>query len=489
MKNNIYKALMLVVVIFSMGSCAPGEMELNKGMDELQLTVSGLTSILDVRSADSPALQFNWTSGNNGGTGAAISYVLEVAKNGSDYSTGISVNLGRRKYNYTYSRQALSRILVKSLGCTPGEEVQIKARITASVSDPSIETQQSELTFKVTPFSPVTETLYLIGDAAPNGWSADNATAMTPVSGTTGLFKWTGNLQSGSLKFLTTLGSYMPSYNKAGDNALFYRTQDSDPDEKFTISSAGKYSIVVNLINLTISITKKVVIVPPYSNIYFVGSFNNWSFTPFTQDPVNPFVFRYGAVLDWVADGEFKFGTTDGIWSNMYHPTITSAPYTHTSVILNGSGDNKWVMKESECGVAYKMSLDITPAEEKFIMTKFTPYTGIWMLGDATLASWTIDNAVAMSQGNDVYTFTWTGPLSIGALKFTCDKKSDWNGAWFMASESDKELLPATDEVITFVDKSVSGNGSVDRKWSVKTAGNYTITINQLTEKMTVVKN
>jgi hypothetical protein len=489
MKNIIYKVFLIIILTIPFTACAPDEMELNKGMDELKLSVSELASTLDILMADSPALKLIWSSGNNGGTGAAISYILDITKVGNDYSSGISVNMGKSVNEYKITQQELSKMLVKTLGCTPGEEVQIKVRITANVSDDSVDPQQSELIFKVVPFSPVSETLYLIGDATPNGWSANDATALKPVSGSTGLFKWIGVLQKGSFKFITDLGSFMPSYNNAGGNKLNYRIKDSDPDEKFMIEESGKYSLSVDLINLTVSITRVFVKDPPYSNIYFVGSFNNWSFTPMTKDPINPFIFRYGAVLNWSPDGEFKFGTTSGSWGNMYHPTIEKAPYSHTSVILNGSGDNKWAMKESECGVAYKMSLDITPGEEKFVMNKFTPYSGIWMLGDATEASWTIDNAVPMNPGIDVYTFTWTGNLSKGALKFTCDKKSDWNGAWFMAAESDKELLPVTDEVITFVDKSISGNGSIDRKWSIQTIGNYTITINQLTERMTVVKN
>lgn len=489
MKNIICKVFLIIILTIPFTACAPDEMELNKGMDELKLSISELASTLDILMADSPALKLIWSSGNNGGTGAAISYILDITKVGNDYPSGISINMGKSVNEYKISQQELSKMLVKTLGCTPGEEVQIKVRITANVSDDSVDSQQSELIFKVVPFSPVSETLYLIGDATPNGWSANDATALKPVAGTTGLFKWIGVLQKGDFKFITNLGAFLPSYNNAGGNKLYFRINDSDPDEKFTINETGKYSLSVDLINLTVSINRIIVKDPPYSNIYFVGSFNGWSFTPLTKDPTNPFIFRYGVVLNWSPDGEFKFGTTSGSWDNMYHPTISKAPYTHTSVTLNGSGDNKWVMKESECGVAYKMSLDITPNEEKFVMSKFTPYTGIWMIGDATDASWSLDNAVAMNPGGDVYTFTWTGNLKTGALKFTCDKKSDWNGAWFMASESDKEFLPVTDDVITFVDKSIVGNGGIDRKWSVKTGGNYTITINQLTERMTVVKN
>jgi starch-binding outer membrane protein SusE/F len=487
MKTILYQLCFLLCVSATFWACTTDDMELNKGMNTLALSASKTEATLVLAEADETALKFTWTTGNNGGTGSSISYVFEIAKKGTGFATKHSESLGKQVNARAFTEQELSKVLVNELGCAPGVAVELEARVVANVANADVAAQQAVVAFKATPFLPVTETLYLIGDATPNGWAAGSATPMKAVANTTGSFTWTGTLQKGSLKFITTLGSFLPSYNKKGaTDSLIYRSSDSDPDVQFAIAKAGKYTITVNLIA---SIAKIEISDPPYSTIYFVGSFNNWSFTPMTQDPINNFIFRYGVVLNWVADGEFKFGTTSGSWDNMYHPDVAKAAYTHTGVTMDATGDNKWTMLQSECGVAYKMSLDITPNAEKFVMTQFSPYTGISLIGDATSAGWTIGNALSMTQGSDAYTYTWTGSLTAGALKFTCDKKSDWMGAWFMASESDKEFTAVTNEVITFVDKSISGNGDIDRKWQVKTAGNYTITLNQLTEKMTVVKN
>ena len=43
------------------------------------------------------------------------------------------------------------------------------------------------------------------------------------------------------------------------------------------------------------------------------------------------------------------FGQADAF----FHPTVANAPYTSTSVVLGGD-DNKWQMKEAECGKPYK---------------------------------------------------------------------------------------------------------------------------------------
>ena len=205
-----------------------------------------------------------------------------------------------------------------------------------------------------------------------------------------------------------------------------------------------------------------------------------------TQDPVNPFIFRYGAEI---GNGQFKFGTAEGSWENMYKAEVDNADYTNTAVVFVSGfdPDNKWLLYADTPNKPYKIALDITPDEESMTMVEFTPYEQIWMIGDATPNGWSLDDATPLQKGSDDYTFTWTGNLNSGELKFTCDCDSSWNGAWFMASEENKPFEAGT-ETICFVDKQLPENSSVDRKWKV-TAGNYTIELNQLTETMTVTKN
>ena len=332
------------------------------------------------------------------------------------------------------------------------------------------------------------KTLYLIGDATATGWSVDAPEALKRSQ--PGLFTWTGNLYVGELKFITTQGEFLPSYNRdatADDEwTLVYRTSDDEPDEKFNITEEGGYTLTVDLLNLTLEIETANVNVPPYSSIYFVSEANGWSFEPMTQDPVNPFIFRYGAEI---GNGQFKFGTAEGSWENMYKTDVDNSDYTHTTVVFvtGYDPDCKWLLYADPENKPYKIALDITPDAESMVMTEFTPYEQIWMVGDATPNGWSLDAATAMQKGEDDYTFTWTGTLASGELKFTCDCQSDWNGAWFMASEEGK-IFEAGSETICFVDKQLAENANIDRKWQVS-AGNYTIVLNQLTETMTVTKN
>ena len=154
-------------------------------------------------------------------------------------------------------------------------------------------------------------------------------------------------------------------------------------------------------------------------------------------------------------------------------------------------------MKEAECGKPYKVWFYTGKGKEKMLMRPFTPYEGLYLVGEATPNGWSLDNATPMTKSADSpYIFTWSGTLKAGEMKISCDKQSDWNGDWFMADKSNKA---PTGEVETalFVAKSDAelssmypdaDLGSLDNKWNIQEAGSYRITIDQLKETISIVK-
>ena len=210
-------------------------------------------------------------------------------------------------------------------------------------------------------------------------------------------------------------------------------------------------------------------------------------------------LFHYGAVIPWKKDGDFKFtSVTDfGQADAFFHPTVENAPYTSTSVVLGGDEDTKWQMKEGECGKPYKVWFYTGKGKEKMLMRPFTPYEGLYLVGEATPNGWDLGNATPMTKSTDSpYIFTWSGTLKTGEMKISCDKQSDWNGDWFMA---DKDGKAPTGEVETVFFSSKSDAelssmypdadfGSLDYKWKIQEAGSYRITIDQLKETISIVK-
>jgi SusE-like outer membrane protein len=96
-------------------------------------------------------------------------------------------------------------------------------------------------------------------------------------------------------------------------------------------------------------------------------------------------------------------------------------------------------------------------------------YDKVYMIGDATPASWTIGNAVPMTKSS-ANEFTWTGPLTAGEIKFPTA----------MSFSSDTFGAATAGQAITNNKAQILPNGNPDVKWKLTSAeaGNYKVTVN-----------
>lgn len=58
-------------------------------------------------------------------------------------------------------------------------------------------------------------------------------------------------------------------------------------------------------------------------------------------------------------------------------------------------------MKEAECGKPYKVWFYTGKGKEKMLMRSFTPYAGLYLVGEATPNGWSLDNATPMTKSVD----------------------------------------------------------------------------------------
>ena len=454
MKKYIYQLLCSLFIGATMVACTEDYMETDKGHDTLTLSVNQQELVLNEKNHSQEALALSWTTGTNYGSGNRISYTLELAKAGTDFANAYSVDLGTGTYQWTKKVEELNQFLHTQFGIGYDVKAELEARITAVVAGMEDQKQIATTAFTLTTYQPVTTTLYLIGDAT------------------------------------------------AGEGLkLTYRTSGDQPDEQFTISKEATYIVKANLLDLTLTLTETEDIGWRYEEFFIVGSFtgnNGWGFEALSKDAVQMNLFHYGAVIPWKADGEFKFASvTDfGQADAFFHPTVANAPYTSTSVVLGGD-DNKWQMKEAECGKPYKVWFYTGKGKEKMLMRPFTPYEGLYLVGEATPNGWDLGNATPMTKSADSpYIFTWSGTLKTGEMKISCDKQSDWNGDWFMADKSNKAPTGEVETALFVVksDAELSSMypdadlGSLDNKWNIQEAGSYRITIDQLKETISIVK-
>jgi len=435
--------------------------------------------VLNQRRSNNTALEFTWTTGSNKGTGAAISYQLQLDKKDNRFAAPVKTDMGKVTYSKKYTEAELNELLVGQLKLAPGTPAEIQARIVAVVSDNSVVPDTTQpVTIRVTPYTPVSQTLYLLGDAAPNGWDNAKATPLTADANDATTFVYQGLLKAGEFKFITKLGEWLPAYQKGTDGKLVLRTGSDQPDDKFTIAKTGSYTVTVNLVDLTIVI--KELAAPPYSRLWIVGDAtpNGWNIdapNEMRRDPSDPFVFTYNEVLK---AGDFKIPTATGNWGgDFYMPLVNNQPFTERGVklVTGGNPDNKW--KVTKAG-PYKITLNLR--DLTIDIKEFTPYSKLWMVGDATPNGWNIDAPTEMTADvANPYVFTYTGALKAGEFKIPTTT-GNWGCDYFMPGVNNPDL---SSTVARFTPA-----GNPDYKWKIATPGNYKITLDQLRETIRIEK-
>ncbi len=413
------------------------------------------------------ALNFSWTTGTNNATGASMSYTLQLDIKGNNFSKALSQNLGKGVYSRSFTVEELNDSLLSHWNSTPGIVAELEARVVSTIySSPQTTEVSPVINLKTTPYQPVSKTLYLYGTASPKGTDLNNALRLTPQTDPT-VFVYQGMLSAGTLKFITTSGQEIPSYNMGADTSkIVYRNNAGQANTLFSIKSAGVYRVEISLLDLTASITK--INYPAYSEVYLAGTAapNGTDYSKATkliQSATNPFVFTYQGVLK---AGTFKFPVNTNADGNqdMFMRTDDTHFYTHQG---GTAGDDQWT-------IAKKGFYTLTLNQQDNTITIYREK--LFMVGDATSIGWTITNAIQMTEDAlDGCIFSYTGPMLAGGFKFPVNRNSDWGQDMYMRTDD------------THMYRHIGGQAD-DKKWTITTAGNYVITANIETLTLSSVK-
>lgn len=464
---NISGVLILLAILLLSIFITSCKDELDYTIDQgkpVEMTATASEIVLSQKMMNNTALSLQWTTGTNKGTGSAISYWLELDRSGNNFASPKTWDMGKGIYVKHFTVKELNDLLLNEWSITAGTSVALEARVIADVYNEAVEDGISDpVTFTVNTYQPVSTTLYLIGSAAPGGWDVNNATALIPDENDPTTFRYQGSLLEGEFKFITEKGNFLPSYNKGGQNSqLVLRTSDDQPDEKFIVAEAGNYNLVVNLVDLTLSLN--LLPGPPYDMLYMVGSATSigWDIGNALEVPQNPdnlFQFIYEGVL---VPGEFKFPVnrqTD--WGqDMFMPV----PDDPSRIYLHKGGDaddNKWTIESENW---YKIVLDLS----KYTIS-IDPFK-LYIIGSATPVGWSIDQAIELEQDPDNwYLFRYTGELGEGEFKFPVNRQTDWGQDMYMKDPSDPSKMYRH-----------KGGDPDDSKWvfTAADAGSYILTLN-----------
>ncbi len=335
-----------------------------------------------------------------------------------------------------------------------------------------------------------TSTLYMVGDATPNGWSIDAPTPLSATEEDRLVFTWEGPLNVGEMKLSLTTGSWDIPFirpindgeqiNKSGLDEVKIKMHAGDPDDKWKVTEAGIYNLRFDLRNLKMSATyvreqDAPVIEPIVADaVYLVGDFNDWNIdSPTEMEKKSDFIFVYEGPL---TSGELKACLTTGSWdASFIRPEANGCKIDRNGVendkfVYSVSPDNKW--KVEEPGI-YRISLDLqnwTIAAE--YTGDFKPAAKLYMIGEATDGGWSWDAATVIEASADNEDlFIWEGELGRGSFKASDVK--DFSAPFYRPETANCEVS----------DKGVASHTMVyttspDDQWLVTVAGMYRLTFN-----------
>jgi|WetSurMetagenome_2_1015567.scaffolds.fasta_scaffold00418_3 starch-binding outer membrane protein SusE/F len=457
--------ILLLTMLFS---CTSYDEYIPDGMNaDLSVSTTSSSYILTQKGAlTTTGIAFNWTTGSNNGTGASITYELQIDKKGNNFASPLVYSMNKAIYTKSFTVAALNDILLNHWSFTPGTVAEIEAKVIAHINtDPATTEVSNILSVSVTPYIPVSTTLYIYGDATEGKWDISKAKALTADESEPTTFTFKGWLNPGSFKFPvnTNADLLQNMYMKnVSDTTKMYLHKGGDSDDsQWKIGIAGLYKIVVNLCDLTIKITA--LQGAEFTEMFMVGDAtpNGWDIskaTAMVQDEDNPFIFRYDGVL-LVGDFKFPVNQNSDWGQDMFMKGSDSTiVYRHTG---GASDDSKWHIYKSGW---YSVVLDL-----ENMTLSYERLDHLYIVGSAAPCGWTIGEAIELTQGSSGYEFVYTGSLVAGDFKFPFNRSTSWSQDMFMKDPADESKLYFHE-----------GGASDDNKWTITSAqeGNYVITLN-----------
>lgn len=481
-KNWSKKLLWIVPLIFlGIFACREELASETFEISELSVKTSEINELLPTMY--NSKFNFNWTPANNHGTSSAISYKLEIDKKENNFAHPQTYEIGKNIYSYDIVIGDLNDLLITTYGATPNTAITMQARVTATFADSSVQSQSAVVDFTIKPYKPFTNTLYIVGDASPNGWDITKATALTKSTSNPAEFVYYGQLKSGNFKFATNQNSCwcQDFYTKdANDETkMVYNVGGSGTDLQWTIDNPSLYRITVNVLTLSIKIEK--MNGPQFNDVWIVGdaSPSGWDVNnpvALKQDTNNPFIFTLECSLK---EGNFKFLTgTKGEWCGQwYRPLVDNQDLVATGMAQNSgcAVDNKWKVSAAAAG---RYLITLNTANNTI---KFEPIN-VYLIGDATPNGWNMGSFTPMQKNGSVY--TWTGNLTAGSFKFT-----KFNTTWCDGTELVGVVADQSISNTSYQERvKCTGGDATDLKWKVNAgqAGNHTITLNLETKTLTI---
>jgi len=266
MKKNLLMILSGFLFLISFTSCEKDEVKSEfLGGTAPKLTASTDVVAMSYDNADNVGVSLNWTNPeyqfNSGISSQNVTYLVEFDLQGANFTTpnrkqlSLDGDLGKKVLV-----KELNDYMLNQMELQVGTSYNLEVRVTASIDDKFSKLVSNVIPLRATPYAippkvtpPATGTLWMVGDATPNGWDNPlkpefkDLQAFTKVSET--IYEITIDLPGGGgYKLIQEDGVWGTQYHmlaggtwESGDLEL----KDSDPQFPGP-PSAGKYKITVD---------------------------------------------------------------------------------------------------------------------------------------------------------------------------------------------------------------------------------------------------
>lgn len=322
--------------------------------------------------------------------------------------------------------------------------------------------------------------LWMVGDATPGGWDFGALTPLTQDSENPMAFKATTYLKPGEMKIAQN--------NDAGFDQKFYLRDATDPtkvvlggdDNKWEITEAATYDVIVNLADMTIDIKKHYADFV-VDHLFVIGDaiWSGWGFANSTVlFPDENGICK--ATLYLEENKGFKFmaeSDFEGLQFRAGDADVTLKNDVASSLVSSEDNreDTRFMVSESAnydivCDVKNK-TITLTKSAYQDAHAK---HAELWMIGTATPNGWQIDKGVLLKQdAENPMVYTATAELKEGEFKFIVNKYMGFDQTAYVKDAAD-------DSKVVY--------GGDDNKWNITEAGIYDVKLNLANMTITVAK-
>lgn len=322
--------------------------------------------------------------------------------------------------------------------------------------------------------------LWMVGTATSGGWDIIYSPQMTQDSENPMVFKATTYLKPGEMKIAQN--------NDAGFDQKFYLRDATDPtkvvlggdDNKWNITEAATYDVIVNLADMTIDIKKHYADFV-VDHLFVIGEaiWSGWGFANSTvlfpnEDGVCKATlyleankgFKLMAESDFNGY-QFRAGEVDVTLENGVAASLVSSE--------DNREDKYFMVSESAnydivCDVKNK-TITLTKSAYQDAHAK---HAELWMIGGATPNGWQLDKGVLLTQdAENPMVYTATADLKEGEFKFIVNKYMGFDQTAYVKDAAD-------DSKVVY--------GGDDNKWEITEAGTYDVKLDLANMTITVAK-